>query len=220
MTSLAARPHHVLSPRLVALIGMISTLPLPSLAADVADGVSLEAQKAWALAHAGRAVLLGDDLAVVLHPETNSAWIEANSSVLDTGTLVVMGKEPRLAILWHSGEVQPLPKTLPAPDQVSAGRSQIADLYDKLVAKPLTTAVPPLPAGSRFEASGVLRMPAADEPEPAGADDANIGETSAPITAPETLGLWQARGHLIAITFADKSATLPLSDLVAATNAD
>lgn len=220
MTALPARPHLVLSLPSVALIGLIGTLPLPLLAADVADGVSLEAQKAWALAQAGRAVLLGDDLAVVLHPETNSAWIEANGTVLDTGTLVVMGEEPRLAIQWHSGDVQPLPQDLPAPDQVSAERSPIADLYDQLVARPLATSVPPLPAGSRFEASGVLRVPVASDQEPAGADDANLGKASGPIPAPGTPGLWQARGSLISITFANTSATLPLSDLVAATKPD
>ena len=215
MTAPPARPHRDLLLRSVVLIGLITALPLPSSAADVADGASLEAQKAWVLAHAGRAVLLGDDLAVVFHPETNSAWLEADGTVLDSGTLVVMGDDPHLAIQWHSGQTQALPGTPPPADRISKSPSSLATAYDQLTRAPLAAAVPPLPPGTLFEPNGLLRLPTGE-----GEGRTEAVTASQADQARDVMGLWQPRGDLIALSLEGQAFTLSVPDLARATRPD
>jgi hypothetical protein len=209
MIRLTARPIHDALVRSVAVIGLVTTCSLPAFAADVADGESLADQKAWVMAHAGRAVVGANGLSLTFHPATNSVWLEENGEVIEFGSMVVTAPDAPLAILWHSGETTPLPLILPTTDQISASVNELASHYDRILASPLTEAAGPLPKGTVFDATGVLRLPDGSGLTPQGGNAAAAAQAASP-----TIGLWYPRGAFLEIIIGEIEATLAVADLV------
>ena len=163
----------------------------------------LEGAERMLRANTGRLLVLVSDngattVYAVIHAPLAAVWIFAApppaTEVLASGRISgrLVGTGAFITITWDDGSLNTLVWPDAVPDLAlvagsSAGMHPLAAFHDRLLANPLTGAFFGLPAGSRFEAGGLVHLP----------DAVAAGATTERVT------LWNSLGDYIVVTHAD-----------------